>query len=148
MKAIAIAITAAVALLPAVAAAAPIEVARAWIAAPPAGAPTAAGYVDLRNEGAAPDVLLGGETPAAGGFQLHSMSMAGGVMRMRPVSGAPVPPHGVLQMRPMGGLHLMLTRLKRPLKPGDRVPAVLRFAHAGAVRTEFVVQPAGAPAMP
>jgi copper(I)-binding protein/uncharacterized protein YcnI len=121
-----------------------VTVLDAWIPVPPGGAPTAAGYLTIRNDGQAPDTLLGGATPAARSLSVHRMSMAGGVMRMRPVSGGLVlPPGRITALSTSGGYHLMLTGLARPLKAGDKVKAMLRFAHAGEVAVTFVVKPAG-----
>jgi copper(I)-binding protein/uncharacterized protein YcnI len=121
-----------------------IAVLNAWIPVPPGGAPTAAGYLTIRNDGPAPDTLLGGATPEARSLTIHSMSMADGVMRMRPVSGGlALPPGRITALSTSGGYHLMLTGLSHPLKAGDKVRATLRFAHAGDVAVTFVVKPAG-----
>jgi copper(I)-binding protein len=67
--------------------------------------------------------------------------MAGGIMRMRPVTGGvALAPGATLTLAPGGAYHFMLIRPKRPLKIGDRVPATLTFAKAGAVKAVFVVQ--------
>jgi copper(I)-binding protein len=126
-----------------------IRVSGAWTPAPPPGAPTAAGYLTIVNEGSAPDRLLGGSSPAAVQVQLHSMSTEGGIMRMRPLAGGlPIAPHSTVKVQP-GGAHLMLAGLKRPLKVGQHVPVTLDFARAGHLQVSFVVQPqgAGAPSM-
>ncbi len=121
-----------------------IIVSHPWIAAPPMGAPTAAGYVTLKNLGDTPDVFLGASTSAAASLAVHTMSMTGGIMRMRPLNGGlGLAPGATVSMKPMGGLHLMLTGLKHPLTVGERVPATLRFAHAGAVKTVFTVEANG-----
>ena len=113
----------------------------AWIAAAPAGAPTAAGYLTLRNTGNAMDSFLGGSTPVADALEIHSMSMAGGVMRMRPVEGGlPLPAGQAVSLAPAGGHHLMLAGLKHGLRPGDKVKAVLRFAKAGDIAVIFSVR--------
>jgi copper(I)-binding protein len=44
-----------------------------------------------------------------------------------------------LSMRP-GGMHVMLTGLKAPLRAGSRLPLTLRFARAGIVRTSVPIQ--------
>lgn len=98
------------------------------------------GFMVVANTGATPDRLLGGSTPAAKSIEVHEMTMDGGVMRMRQVAGGlAVPAHGTLELKP-GSYHLMLMGLKAPLKKGTRVPATLRFAHAGAVKVEFQVE--------
>lgn len=62
---------------------------------------------------------------------------------MRPVSSLPVSPGHPLVLQP-GADHLMLTQMKRTLKPGDSFPLTLRFAHAGKVTTTVTVRPLGA----
>ncbi len=129
-----------------------VQIVHAWIAPPPVGAPTAAGYLTLKNTGPTPDIFLGGATPAAQALEVHSMSTTGGIMRMRRVeAGLPIAPGQTLVLAPGDGDHLMLIHLAHPLKAGDRVPAVLNFAKAGAVKTVFVVEAApmaGAMPMP
>ena len=117
-----------------------------WIAAPPAGAPTAAAYATVKNDGKAADTLVGAVTPAADKLQLHSMSMAGGIMRMRPMTnGVAIAPGKALDLTPGGAYHFMLIRPKHPLRIGERIPATLTFAKAGAVKITFVVE---APSQP
>jgi copper(I)-binding protein len=123
------------------AAAATIEVRDAWIRTPPPGAPTAAGYATLVNHEISSDRLMGARSAAAD-VALHQMSMAGGVMRMRPVTGGlPIGASASVSLTP-GGYHLMLTGLKAPLKPGQHVRIVLQFQRAGNVPADFVVRDA------
>lgn len=120
-------------------ASAQIAVSNGWVRAAPAGAPTAAAYVTLRNRGAKPDRLLGGTTPAAASLGVHSMSMAGAIMRMRRLDrGLPLAPGARADLQP-GGDHLMLTGLTHPLKVGDRVPVTLRFERGGKVALSLPV---------
>jgi len=100
----------------------------------------------VTNDGKAPDALVGAATPAADKLQLHSMSMAGGIMRMRPMTGGvALAPGQTLGISPGGAYHFMVVRPKHFLKIGDRVPATLTFARAGAVKTVFVVEANHAP---
>jgi copper(I)-binding protein len=70
------------------------------------------------------------------------MSMTGGVMRMRPVTGGlPVGASATVTLSP-NSYHLMLTGLKAPLKAGQHVKIVLQFQRAGAVAADFVVRDA------
>jgi copper(I)-binding protein len=117
----------------------PLHIGHPWTRPTPGGAPTAAGYLTVTNHGAAPDRLLGGVSPLAKSIEPHTMSMSGGVMRMRMLPGYDIAPGATLTLAPMGD-HLMFVGLKRPFKAGERVPATLRFARAGAVKVEFVVQ--------
>ena len=122
--------------------AATIEVRDAWVRTPPPGAPTAAGYATIINHGISSDRMTGASTRAAGSAQLHQMSMAGGIMRMRPMTGgAPIGASGSLKLAPSGE-HLMLIGLKTPLKAGAHVTITLQFQRAGAVVADFVVRDA------
>ena len=117
-----------------------VHVGHPWVRATPNAAPTAAGYLTVTNTGHTADRLLGGTTPDAKAIEPHAMSMTGGIMRMRLLlAGFEIPPGATLTLSPMGD-HLMLIGPIRRFKPGDRIPATLRFAHAGAVKVEFVVQ--------
>jgi periplasmic copper chaperone A len=125
-----------------VAAAATIEVKDAWIRTPPPGAPTAAGYATLVNHGISSDRLTGARASAATSVVPHQMSMAGGIMRMRPMTGgAPIGASASLKFTPNGD-HLMLIGLKTPLKAGTHVKITLQFQRAGAVAADFVVRDA------
>src|ERR1700754_3488725 len=85
---------------------------------------TGAAYFTLKNQGDADDRLVAVSTPAAGKAELHTMTMEGDVMKMRPVDGIPVAAHGTAELKP-GGLHVMLMELKAPLKQGESFPLTL-----------------------
>jgi copper(I)-binding protein len=124
--------------------AATIEVRDAWIRTPPPGAPTAAGYATITNHGLSSDRLTGAHTLVAASADLHQMSVAGGVMRMRPLTGGmPIGASASLKLSPNGN-HLMLTGLKHPLKAGTHVKITFQFQRAGAIVADFVVKD-GAP---
>jgi copper(I)-binding protein len=115
-----------------------------WSRATPGGAKVGAGYMRIVNRGAEPDRLTGGTTEAAGGFEVHETSTVDGVARMRPVAGGLViKPGETVELKP-GGLHVMLTGLKRPLKEGDTVSGTLVFEKAGTVTIEYKVGAVGA----
>jgi copper(I)-binding protein len=121
------------------AAAADIAVKGAWIRTPPPGAPTAAGYATITNHAISSDRLTGAYSGAAAGVGLHQMTTAGGVMRMRPVTGGlAIGAAASVSLAP-NAYHLMLTGLKAPLKAGQHVRIVLQFQRAGNVATDFVV---------
>ncbi len=119
----------------------PLHIDHPWIAAPPPGAPTAAGYLSITNHGRAADRLVAIVSPEARDIQVHQMSMTGQIMRMRPViGGLAIAPGQTVSMAPGGDHHLMLTGAAQPLKLGQHIPATLRFDKAGSVKVEFVVQ--------
>jgi len=98
------------------------------------------GFMVIANTSDADDRLIGASSPAAGKVQIHSMTMTGGVMRMREVpDGLVIPAHGQLKLAP-GGYHLMFIDLKAPLRKGARIPGTLRFRKAGSLKVEFAVE--------
>ncbi len=58
-----------------------------WVRPTPPGAPTAAGYLTVTNNGGEEDHLIGASSPASASMEVHEMTMDGNVMRMRPVAG-------------------------------------------------------------
>jgi copper(I)-binding protein len=119
-----------------------VTVEDAWARATPPGAKIAAGYLTIRNAGAA-DRLVAASSPAAEKVETHVTIKDGDVSRMREVKGYAVPAKGTLQLTPAGS-HLMLVNIKAPLEEGEKVPLVLRFEKAGEVKTELAVRPLGA----
>jgi periplasmic copper chaperone A len=121
-----------------------IVVEQPWTRATPKGAEVAAGYLVVHNNGAEPDRLTGGSTDFANAVEVHEMSMANGVMKMRQaVDGVEIPAKGSLALKP-SGYHLMFQGLKRQLMAGETVKATLTFQHAGAVEVDFKVNRIGA----
>jgi len=107
-----------------------------------AGIGSSAAYVSVHNGGAA-DRLIGASSPAAASVSVHNSQNNGGVMRMRAAGPVAVASGGMITMKP-GGIHIMLSGLKAPLKPGTRLPLTLRFEKAGLVRASLPVLPPGA----
>jgi hypothetical protein len=127
-----------------------IRIEHPWSRPTPPSAPTAVGYLTIVNGTDRPDRLISVASPAADKVEVHSMSMTGGIMRMRPVEGGlAVPAHGSVALAPDGD-HLMFIGLKRPFKAGEHIPVTLRFEHAGDRRTELDVEAedGGMPGMP
>jgi len=117
---------------PASGAAAP-AVAGAWVRLPAIAGRPGAGYFTIKG-GQQPDALIAAASPKAQRIEMHSTSMAGGVMRMRAEQAMPVPANGTLSFAP-GGNHLMLFGLAAGLKPGDRLPITLSFQSGAKINT-------------
>lgn len=101
------------------------------------------GFLTITNRGKADDRLIAATSAVAGEVQLHSMTMDGGVMRMRQLKdGIAIPAGKSVALKP-GGYHLMFMQLKRPLKLGETFPVTLRFQRQGAVKVSFKVEPVG-----
>jgi copper(I)-binding protein len=84
------------------------------------------------------DRLIGGSTPAAARFELHTMAMQGDVMQMRQLDAIDLPPGKKVEFKP-GGLHVMFIGIKQPLAIGSKVPVTLKFEKAGEVKVVFEV---------
>lgn len=96
----------------------------------------AAGYLTVRNDGAADDRLTAVSTDLADDVTLHTTEGE----RMRAVDGFDVPAGGELTLA-RGGAHLMLERLDRRPEVGEKVSFVLHFAESEPIEVEVPVQP-------
>jgi copper(I)-binding protein len=121
----------------------PIKIEHPWARATAPGAAVGAGYMKITNTSDAPVQLVGGTTPVAARVEVHTMSMDGGVMRMRPVPSLTIPARSTVQLK-SGGLHLMLIGLKKPLVVEDMVPLTLNFSGGVTVNVELYVEQVGA----
>jgi periplasmic copper chaperone A len=122
-----------------------LVISQAWTRATPGGARTGGGFLTIENKGSSPDKLVGVSADVAGKVEVHEMATDNGLMKMRPVEGGlTIDPGKTVKLAP-GGLHLMMTDLKSPLKQGDKLPVTLQFQKAGKVAVTLDVQGVGAP---
>jgi len=103
-----------------------IHVMDPWAREVPPNMKTSAGFLTMMNKGSVDHKLVAAESPATGMVELHTHINDNGVMRMRPVKEMPIPAGGKTELKP-GGLHLMLMKLKQPLKAGEKMPITLIF---------------------
>jgi copper(I)-binding protein len=113
-----------------------------WTRATPPGAKTGAGFMQLKNAGAA-DRVVGASSPVAGRVEMHITVREGDVMKMREVKGFDIPANGSFALKP-GGAHLMLMDLKRPIKKGEKVPLTLKLEKGGELKLELTAEETGA----
>lgn len=119
-----------------------VRVEHPWAAATPSGANVGAAYMTIRNTGDVPIRLTGAITPVAERVELHEMTMAGGIMRMRPLTqGVVVPARGSFRFAP-GGAHLMLIGLRKALVLEEFIDLRLVFADGRTVDVELYVEAA------
>lgn len=98
------------------------------------------GYLTVANKGSAADRLVAAASPAAGKVEIHSMTMKGDVMEMRPLAdGLEIPAGGTVELQP-GGFHLMFLQVAEPFRKGGTVPVTLEFARAGKVDLSLPVE--------
>ncbi len=121
-----------------------LKISAPWARATPKGAQVGGAYLTVTNTGSEPDRLMGGASAVAKEVQVHEMTMANGVMKMRPVAGGlEIKPGAAVTLKP-GGYHIMFVGLNRPLKQGGHFKVTLQFAKAGKVDVDFTVQGIGA----
>lgn len=117
-----------------------LKIGHPWVRATPKGASVGGGYLKITNTGTEPDRLIAGSSDASSKFELHEMSMDGGVMKMRPLTnGISLKPGESVELKP-GGLHLMFVDLKKPFVEGQHIKGTLTFEKAGKVDVEYVVE--------
>lgn len=114
-----------------------LEIQQPW-SQPAVSGTNGVGYMVVANHGAKADVLEGVESPIAGRVEMHSSSMAGGVMSMKKEDKVPVPAGGQITFGP-GAYHLMFVGLTRTLKAGDTASATLSFASGAKIKVRFPV---------
>ncbi len=118
-----------------------LEVNNAWARATPGKAETGAAYVTITSPTA--DRLVSASTPVAKKAELHTMSMQGMVMKMRPIAGVDIPAGQPVSLKP-GGEHIMLMGLNQPLREGQSFPLTLDFEKTGPRTVTVTVEKAGA----
>ncbi len=119
-----------------------IVIAQPWARATPGPTPNGAAYLTLVNRGKTPDRLIAAASPVAKRARLHTHLMAGGIMKMRPVSAIDVAPQSPTVLQP-SGLHIMLFGLKKPLNEGETFPLTLTFERAGQITLDVTVRSIG-----
>lgn len=102
------------------------------------GQSTAGAYMGFKNDGAV-DWLRSATAAVSSSVELHSMSMDGGMMRMRRLDAIELPAGATVMLEP-GGLHMMFVGLKAPLRAGESFPLELRFEKAGKVLVQVRVE--------
>ncbi|MBO9710435.1 MAG: copper chaperone PCu(A)C [Caulobacter sp.] len=139
------ALTAACAALPlagvAFAASPTVKVTDPWCRAAPRGALAGGCYLTLTA--AVDDRLVSVDTELADHAEIHTMSLDGGVMRMRRLAdGIALPAGRTVQLKP-GAEHLMIIRPKAQISAGTSVALTLRFAKAPPLRVVAPVKAVG-----
>jgi len=107
----------------------------------------AAAFLSVTNRGAESDRLVAIESPVAARAMAHRTTMENGVMKMEPAGAVEIPAGGTVTFKP-GGLHIMLMKLRQPLKKGGTLSLTLRFERAGAVTIEAPIAGPGASGPP
>lgn len=105
-------------------------------------APTAVGYMTIKNTGKSADRLIAAETPYARSVEIHEVTVTDNVMRMRPVAnGIAIRPGATISLSSKG-FHLMILGPGEEFAHDGRIPLTLVFEKAGRIDVEIAVEPA------
>lgn len=115
----------------------------AWARATMGHGKAGAVYLSIFNHGDEADRLVAAETPVAERARLHTHTMDGDVMKMRPVAGIEIAGDGTAVLEPGAG-HVMLMGLNGPLEEGASFTLTLVFERAGRVEVPVAVMSATA----
>jgi len=118
-----------------------------WATATPPGAPTAAAYLTITNNGTTADSLVAVSSPMASVGMLHRMDLSGGIASMQMVPAIDIPPGKTVRLAP-DAFHVMFVTLKQPLKAGETMPVTLIFQKAGRLDAALPVLPIGSKGPP
>lgn len=100
----------------------------------------AGGFMTVTNNGTESDTFLGGSAGFVEAVEIHEMSMADGIMKMRRLeNGLQIAPNETVELKP-GGYHLMLIKPSEPMKEGDKHKITLSFKQAGDIEVELEVK--------
>lgn len=120
-----------------------IQIEKPWARASIIKSRPGAAYMTIVNLGSNPDRLVSVSSPLADKVSVHLSEMTNGVMQMSPMHDLPLEAGGRVTLKP-GGLHLMLMKLKTPLKKGKRLPLTLIFEIAGKIDVQAQILGLGA----
>lgn len=121
----------------------PQDVSEGWMRAMPPGQPTAAAYLTIGNSSDGAISLVSASSPLAGSVEIHESVQRDGMWRMRRLTEVQIPAGGSAELAP-GGVHLMLFRMERGLREGEKLPVTLRFDNGETRQLEIDVRAIGA----
>lgn len=103
-----------------------IQILDPWVRAAPPGIKVLAAYLEMKNIGEKPQILIGITSPAFDHVGIHRSVIRENMAHMEQQSELTIPPHTSVILKP-GGMHLMLVDAKNPLRVGDAIPITLTF---------------------
>lgn len=111
----------------------------AWIRVAASGSNTAL-FFEVINKSDKPDTLLSAESNLSEVVEVHeTFKRENDMMGMRKVKFVVIPPKSSVKFKPRD-LHVMLIKLKKDLKAGDKGEATLIFKNSGKVKVEAMVR--------
>jgi copper(I)-binding protein len=96
-------------------------------------------FMEITNNKSEPITLVGGKTDAASMVEIHEMAMIDDEMKMQKLDGGLVIQPGETAVLEMGGYHVMLMGLKKPITAGDVVSLTLDFEGAEDIELKNLI---------
>ncbi len=116
-----------------------IQIQNPWVLAPPPNVKVMAAYLEIKNNGEKPRMLVNVSSPAFEQVGIHQSVMHGDMVHMEQLKELSIPSHASVMLKP-GGLHFMLTDAKKPLSIGDQVPMTLTFQSGEKIAVTAIVR--------
>ena len=102
-------------------------VSNVWVKTTVPGGSVSAAYMHIKSTTALK--LVKAESSLAGIVEIHDMKMNGSVMQMKALDSLDIAVGKTVELKP-GGTHVMLMKVKEPIRKGDKVPLTLTFEGA------------------
>lgn len=116
-----------------------IQILDPWVQAAPPNVKVLAAYLEIKNNGVKPRILVDVSSPSFDQVGIHRTVMHGNMAHMEHLKELTIPPHASVTLKP-GGLHLMLMDAKNPLHAGDSVLMTLTFKNGSKVAVKATVR--------
>ena len=118
-----------------------LTVVHPWARATNGSAPNGAAYLTLTIEDGVIDRLVEVQSPVAERAEMYTRAIGQGTMLMPRVHQVQISAEQPAVFEP-GGLHILLSGLRAPLKKGDRFPMTLIFERAGRIEVHVHIEDA------
>ena len=125
-----------------------VTVSDPYVRLAPPGQMVTGAFLVLKNNDDKDHKVVKADNPVSKVTELHTHTMEGGMMKMRPVKDIEIKAKGETGLQP-GGLHIMLIDLKQPLKEGENVAISVTFEDGSSKKFDAQVRkPQAAMPMP
>ena len=87
-------------------------------------------YFTIENKSDMPDTLFSVKSEISDKIQIHETYSSGDMMGMREIGSIVIEPGKEVKLEP-GGKHIMVMKLKKDIKVGDKIDFILSFKRTG-----------------
>lgn len=96
-------------------------------------------YMQITNKSDKAISLVAATSNISDRIEIHTHTMAGGLMKMRQIEQLDIPSQQTAKLQPMGD-HLMIFELNKALKQGQEVDITLQFSNGSSKTVRLPVQ--------